>query len=344
MSMASFYCLLGNVARIVVLTVLVFEIVQADSYGIEGVESTVDFEGGRQLLRLVEPPPLWLSYRGGTIFSGREVPVYIIWYGTFSPSVRSHVVDFFASFQPGAQEIRPSVRSWWALTSDYKDSEGSPIASAVELKQEIFDDYSMGRYLTQDHIEGLIGRALGPTFPVSQTAFYLVLTAEDVYVEGFCTQRCASHFVTKENLFSAPPGSVGQKIPFAWVGNAASQCPGKCAWPFAKEEYGYDTDPLKPPSGNVGADGMIMNIASMLAGTATNPLNNGFYQGDEDLPFESATACAGVFGPNSYSGYPGQLQMDATGASFNANGISNRKYLLPALWSPVTSSCSHPLP
>lgn len=88
-----------------------------------------------------------------------------------------------------------------------------------------------------------------------------------------------------------------------------------------------------------------MNIASMLAGTATNPLKNGFFQGDQDLPLESATACTGMFGADSYSGFPGQLQMDgATGASFNAHGINDRKYLLPALWSPVTSSCSHPLP
>jgi hypothetical protein len=85
-----------------------------------------------------------------------------------------------------------------------------------------------------------------------------------------------------------------------------------------------------------------MNIASMLAGTATNPLNNGFFQGHEDLPLESATACAGVFGPDAYAGYPGQLQEDSAGASFNANGINNRKFLLPALWSPATSSCSFP--
>lgn len=228
--MASCHGLFGRAAWTVLLLLLSLEIVQAGSEREDGINSMLDLDGGgieRQLLALVEPEPLWLSYRGGAIFSGNELPVYIIWYGRFTPSHRAHVLDFFASFQPGAQELRPSVRSWWALTADYKDAEGSSVASAVEVKQEAFDDYSMGQYLSEDHIEGLVGRSLRNGFPASQTAFYLVLTAEDVYVEGFCTQRCASHFITKDTFFGAPPGSIGQTIPFAWVGNAATQCPGK---------------------------------------------------------------------------------------------------------------------
>jgi hypothetical protein len=83
-------------------------------------------------------------------------------------------------------------------------------------------------------------------------------------------------------------------------------------------------------------DGLVINVASMVAGAVTNPFGDGFYQGDRAAPLEAATAC-----PGAYPGYAGQLLVDtATGASYNANGAHGRKYLLPALFDPATSACS----
>ena len=128
---------------------------------------------------------------------------------------------------------------------------------------------------------------------------------------------------------------------YAWVGNSATQCPGQCAWPFHQPPYGPQTPALVPPSGDVGVDGMVINIASMVAGTVTNPFRDGFYQGDKDAPLEAATACTGVYGSGAYPGFAGNLAVDrATGASYNANGARGRKYLLPALFDPETSTCS----
>ncbi|KAB2030516.1 hypothetical protein ES319_D05G237500v1 [Gossypium barbadense] len=70
-----------------------------------------------------------------------------------------------------------------------------------------------------------------------------------------------------------------EKSVFVWVGNSETQCPGQCAWSNAA-------------NGDVGVDGMIINIASLLAGAVTGPYGN------------------------------------------------ERKYLLPALFDPVTSQCS----
>lgn len=96
-----------------------------------------------------------------------------------------------------------------------------------------------------------------------------------------------------------------------------------------------------PPSGDVGMDGMVVNIASMVAGAVTNPFRDGFYQGDKDAPLEAATACTGVYGSGAYPGFAGNLAVDGTtGASYNANGANGRKYLLPALFDPATSTCS----
>jgi hypothetical protein len=105
--------------------------------------------------------------------------------------------------------------------------------------------------------------------------------------------------------------------------------------------YGPQSTPLAPPNGDVGMDGLVINVASMVAGAVTNPFGDGFYQGDRAAPLEAATACPGVYGKGAYPGYAGQLLVDsATGASYNANGERGRKYLLPALFDPATSACS----
>ncbi|KAI4342066.1 hypothetical protein MLD38_026726 [Melastoma candidum] len=85
---------------------------------------------------------------------------------------------------------------------------------------------------------------------------------------------------------------------------------------------------------------MIINIATLLAGTATNPFGNGYFQGSAEAPLEAVTACAGEFGSGSYPGYPGKVLVDTTtGGSYNANGVNGRKFLLPAMWDPQFSVC-----
>jgi len=131
-----------------------------------------------------------------------------------------------------------------------------------------------------------------------------------------------------------------QLLPYAWVGNSASQCPGQCAWPFHQPMYGPQTSPLVAPNGDVGIDGMIINIATVVAGAATNPFNTGYFQGDAAAPLEAVSACPGIYGKGAYPGFPGELLMDKTsGASYNARGVNGRTFLLPAMWDPATKSC-----
>uniref|UniRef100_A0A2P2N4V8 Phosphate-responsive family protein n=1 Tax=Rhizophora mucronata TaxID=61149 RepID=A0A2P2N4V8_RHIMU len=85
---------------------------------------------------------------------------------------------------------------------------------------------------------------------------------------------------------------------------------------------------------------MIINLATLFANTVTNPFNDGYFQGPPTAPLESVSACSGIFGSGSYPGYPGRVMVDkTTGASFNAQGVNGRKYLLPAMWDPRTSAC-----
>jgi len=166
----------------------------------------------------------------------------------------------------------------------------------------------------------------------------VVLTAADVAVEGQCSSACGAHGA------SAPGGAA-----HVWVGNAAVQCPGRCAWPFhpaegaaygARHAPGRRGETLRAPNGDVGVDGMLVNLAAMLAGAVTNPYGHGFFQGDAGAPVEVAAACPGVYGRGAYPGYPGAVRLDTvTGAGYNVVGRNGRKYLVPALVDPDNYSC-----
>ncbi|CAN6479920.1 unnamed protein product [Victoria cruziana] len=285
--------------------------------------------GGRRLAALVEQSPLVLSYHKGALLRG-TLPINIVWYGQFSPIQRSIVGDFLSSLGQHKREKAPSVSSWWKVTEEYMAKAGKPGAATVLLGKQVLDEkHSLGMSLKRTQIGELASRA------ATLDGITLVLTSKDVAVEGFCMSSCGLH--------DSSPIAKGlkQKFAYIWVGDSETQCPGKCAWPFHQPLYGPQTPPLVAPNGDVGVDGMIINIASLLAGTVTNPFGNGYYQGPAAAPLEAASACPGMYGKNAYPGYAGDLLVDSiTGASYNANGINGRRYLLPALWDPKTSSCS----
>ncbi|XP_047318447.1 protein EXORDIUM-like 2 [Impatiens glandulifera] len=267
---------------------------------------------------LVKEQPLILKYHNGTLLKGK-IDVNLIWYGKFTPVQRTIILDFILSLQSPSPS--PSVNSWWKITEKYKGG----AAALVLGKQILNEEYSLGKSLTDKHLISLASKTNGVINSVN-----IVLTANDVTVGGFCS-RCGTH------------GSVRFKtsrLVYAWVGNSETQCPGQCAWPFHQPIYGPQTAPLVAPNGDVGVDGMVINLATVLAGTITNPFKNGYFQGPVTAPLEAVTACTGVFGSGAYPGYTGEVLVDKeTGASYNAHGVNGRKYLLPAMWDPTTSKC-----
>ncbi|KAJ3695824.1 hypothetical protein LUZ60_001201 [Juncus effusus] len=268
-----------------------------------------------------------LTYHDGELLKG-NIPISIIWYGKFDPAQKSIVSDFLLSFTSTPQEPNPSVSQWWSTVDQlYLSKVGNGNhQTQIFLSNQISDeDCSLGKSLTMADVSQLVANS-GP----QKGGITLVLTADYVAVEGFCMNHCGVHGSDQNT------GST-----FIWVGNSETQCPGQCAWPFHQPMYGPQNPPLTAPNGEIGMDGMVMNIASMIAGTVTNPFGKGYFQGSEEAPLEACTACPGVYGPGAFPGYAGQLQTDSsTGASYNANGVNGRKYLLPALFDPLTSTCS----
>ncbi|KAH7431184.1 hypothetical protein KP509_08G035000 [Ceratopteris richardii] len=287
-------------------------------------------------LVLVPTPPTILSYHKGPLLT-RPISLYFLWYGSFDAAQKAILADFASSIS-ARTSANPSVASWWSTVSSYTDLSRSHVSSIVTLAaQDMVTAPSPPKSLSGADLLALLTSALSAkSLPVDENGVYFIFTAADVPVEGFCMDSCGFHA-------TAPPSAAtgGKKLTYAWVGNPGTQCPGMCAWPYALPQFGPQAPPLVSPNKDVGLEGMVINMATVLAGAATNPSNTGYYQGDSLAPLEAASACAGSFGKGSYPGYPGNLFTDKkTGASFNAHGVNGRLFLLPALWSPSSQTCT----
>ncbi|KAF3337621.1 Protein EXORDIUM [Carex littledalei] len=277
-------------------------------------------------LGLWSPDTNLLTYHNGGVLQG-NIQISIVWYGYFSRAQKTIVTDFLLSLTSNPRQPNPSVAQWWSTIDRlYLSKVGkSNQKSQITIVRQADNWYQYGKSLTMSQIAQLASKARTPKGGIT-----LVFTAQDIAVEGFCRNQCAIH-----------GSDQSSRTTYIWVGNSETQCPGQCAWPFHQPLYGPQTPPLLPPNGNVGVDGMVMNLASMIAGTVTNPFGNGYFQGPQEAPMEACTACPGVYGRGAFPGYAGQLLTDSsTGASYNANGANGRKYLLPAIFDPATSVCS----
>ncbi|CAN0847001.1 Protein PHOSPHATE-INDUCED 1 [Linum grandiflorum] len=273
------------------------------------------------------------QYHDGPLLTGK-ISINLIWYGKFSPSQRAIVSDFVASLSSSPNPASASVQSWFkSIDKFYHHLPKSTSPLLLSSSTQILDDtYSLGKSLSSKQIVELASMG------AQSNAINVVLTSSDVAVEGFCSSKCGTH---GSSLGRKMSGRKASKFAYIWVGNSEKQCPGQCAWPFHQPIYGPQSAPLVAPNNDVGVDGMIINLATLLAGTVTNPFGNGYFQGDKEAPLEAASACPGVYGKGAYPGYPGDLLLDSTtGASYNALGFNARKYLLPALFDPASSACS----
>ncbi|KAG5231714.1 protein EXORDIUM [Salix suchowensis] len=242
-----------------------------------------------------------------------------VWYGAFSLKDRTTITDF----------LLPSVlRASFPVKNPVSRRGGElSLLTKTRLMPQfpgLLDSAQIGSLVNKNIV-------ISNKLPVDSNAIYLVLTAKDVNVEKFCMDSCGFH----DSVLVTPKGSV---IVYAHVGDAV-QCPGFCAWPYAVPAYGPPGQALVAPNG-VGADGMVINIATILAGAATNPFKSWYFQGDVLAPLEAVSACPGIFDAGAYPGYPGNLMVDKfSKASYNVYGANGEKFLLPAVWDLVGLTC-----
>ncbi|BBN15331.1 hypothetical protein MPTK1_6g18770 [Marchantia polymorpha subsp. ruderalis] len=283
---------------------------------------------------LVPEPSIVLDYHLGPVMTGRNntLKLFVIYYGGFSDQQRSTLRLFFRSLrQQRASRKEPTVAKWWEITNLYVDLFNHPVASNVVLAGEAVDRYSLGKSIKQMDIQKLVLKFMRKKFGIDSRSIYIVLTSDDVQVERFCMNVCGTHFYTFPS-----DETNSQMVPYGWVGNPAQQCPGLCSWPYAPG--GFLQQGLIPPNGDAGIDGMIITIGNLLAGIATDPFGNAYFQADG---LEAAGVCQGIYGTGAFPGYPGELLVDKiTNASFNVYGKRNSKFLLTHLWHPTTRQCA----
>ena len=293
------------------------------------------YEGSSDLLNL--------QYHMGPILTS-PINLYIIWYGHWNPTHKSTIRDFLYSLSSSSTPS-PSVYNWWQTIRLYTDQTGSNITDSISLMGEFIDwEYSHGKYLTRLSIQSIIKNSISVRYkplPLNyRNGLYLVLTSNDVQVQDFCRAVCGFHYFTF-------PSVVGVTLPYAWVGNSGTQCPGVCAYPFAWPKYSGmpngNKDIMGATNGDPGIEGMISVIAHELSEVSTNPLVNAWYAGnDPSAPDEIADLCVGVFGTGAGGGFVGQVYKDKKGNGYNLNGVRGRRFLVQWVWDPVRKSCFGP--
>ncbi|PRQ21818.1 putative phosphate-induced protein [Rosa chinensis] len=136
-------------------------------------------------------------------------------------------------------------------------------------------------------------------------AINVVLTSSDVIIDGFFSSKCGTHGYSRSSFLRGK----SSKFAYIWVSRVSLHLGRKLR------------DPVP----------WSMCLAIPSANLWTTISSFGW----------AASACPGVYGKGAHPDYAGDLLVDATtGASYNANGFNGKKYLLPALFDPSTSTCS----
>ncbi|KAJ6954588.1 hypothetical protein NC652_006124 [Populus alba x Populus x berolinensis] len=177
------------------------------------------------------------------------------------------------------------------------------------------EGYSLSKSLSSKQIVQLALKGC------QRNAVDVILTASDVAVEGICSEPL---------------------------------CPGQCAWPFCQPIYGPQSPRLVAPNSDVGLDA-FQNISAI--SLASNPVFHSRMKRlqidyhfvrerviTDDLLVQHVSS-TDISSPKAVLGFmakdPIQVMLlveSATGASYNAHGVNGRKYLLPALFDPSTST------
>ena len=220
------------------------------------------------------------------------VNVYYIWYGNWAGNTATSILTDLADNLGGSP--------YFEINELYDDSSGGRVTGSVRLAGSTTDNYSQGTSL--GNTWAVVQSALsGARLPVDANGVYFVLTSPDVTQSGFCTSFCGWH--------SYGSYSGTNNIKFAFIGDAASQCPYAC--------ISYHNIPSSP-NGNPGADGMVSIIAHELEETATDPLVNAWVDSND----ENADRCAWTFGATYTLGNGSKANMR----------IGGRDYLIQRNW------------
>lgn len=205
-----------------------------------------------------------IVYHGGPVLGGTP-NIYYIWYGAWASAPQSILLDF-ASNLGGSPYF--NINQTYSVSS-------TPVTGLAHYANATTDNYSQGTTLGDAGVQAVVSAAItSGRLPMDTNGVYFVLTSPDVKESsGFCTQYCGWH--THATI-------SGSDIKYAFVGDAATQCPSSCSAQTGSS-----------PNGDIGADAMASVIAHELEEAVTDPDLNAWY---DRRGYENADKCAWTFG------------------------------------------------
>jgi hypothetical protein len=133
-----------------------------------------------------KPSSNGIFYHGGPVILG-NTNAYYIWYGNWSGSTATAILNNFAS--------NIGWSPYFNINTTYYDGASNHASNSVYLGGSTGDNYSQGTALSDAAVQTIVSDAIQyGRLPKDTNAVYFVLTSADVNeTSGFCTQYCGWH-------------------------------------------------------------------------------------------------------------------------------------------------------
>jgi phosphate-induced protein 1 len=212
-----------------------------------------------------------ILWHGGPVLEGK-VPIYVIYYGTGFPATTQTIVNAFLEGLGGTDQYNVNKTYCELQTTDCADeSPSTAISGALDyplnLHHVFLDSGSQGTQISSPRVPKILQYALASAtpghLPTDDGAVYILITAPNVNVPGFCTSFCAYHTLSTSIV-------SGHTIHYAFVPEPGSKCT-VCDGNFAVY-HEADT-----PNDDPGADEMVDSLVHEISETVTDPNLNAWY-------------------------------------------------------------------
>jgi hypothetical protein len=259
-----------------------------------------------------------ILYHGGPVMNVGN-SVYVIYYGTF-PSTTQPIINDFLVGLSGSPEYAvnqtyndPTAANPMSIPISYTFNPPGKNASTNPSGSVYLDGYSQGTQLSNSDIPKIVTHAIAAGLPADQNGVYLVLTAPDVKMSGFCNSFCAYHN-TSSTIYN------GLHIRYALIPDPSQKCTG-CNGGIAV--YGDKVT----PNNDMGADTMTDDIIHELSETVTDPDISAWYTQNGE---ENADLCNYVYDTPTPS-LVKTVTVNRQTAHYNAT-LNGRNFLVQLLW------------
>ena len=260
-----------------------------------------------------------ILYHSGPVMHSPSV--YVIYYGTFPATTQPIINNFLTDLNSNSSADPYSVNESYSDTTGpvlgsftFTSPKNSPAPNTWDSGGSVYwDNYSQGTQLNSNSIPKIIGQAFTTKSP-DLNGVYIVITAPDVKIGGFCASYCAYHTDATVN---------GAHIRYALAPDPTQKC-SSCNGNIAV--YG-DT---YTPNLDMGADTITDDIMHELSETVTDPDINAWYtqSGAED-----ADLCEYVYATSTNPIQTGSKTVNKVTYTYHKNfTLNGHDYLIQFIW------------